>query len=52
MTDNAKWYGEYYFQHDCGKPYERTAEWLLGPGAKQRYMDAKAVVEYMKTFKK
>lgn len=21
-------YGAYYFRHDCGKPYERTSEWL------------------------
>jgi len=27
---------------------ERTADWLVGPGAKQRYMDAKALTDQMK----
>src|SRR5262245_35762684 len=26
----------------------RTAEYLIGPGAKQRYLDAKALTDYMK----
>ena len=28
---------------------ERTGEWLVGPGSKQRYMDAQAVTNAMKT---
>src|SRR4029079_874006 len=28
---------------------ERTAEWLVGPGSKQRYMDAKALTDKMKS---
>src|SRR5690349_2777762 len=27
---------------------QRTAEWLIGPGSKQRYLDAKALVDQMK----
>lgn len=27
-TSDPDRFGEYYFQHDCGKPYERTPEWL------------------------
>lgn len=27
----------------------RTADWLVGPGAKQRYLDAKALVDHMKS---
>ena len=28
---------------------ERTADWLIGPGSKQRYLDAKTLVDQMKT---
>src|SRR5438105_12835751 len=28
---------------------ERTADWLVGPGAKQRYLDAKTLTDKMKS---
>src|SRR4051812_19894753 len=28
---------------------ERTADWLVGPGSKQRYMDAKTLTDKMKS---
>jgi SAM-dependent methyltransferase len=27
-SDDAKFYDEYYFKHGCGRPYERSPEWL------------------------
>ncbi len=28
VKNSADRFDAYYYQHDCGKPYERTAEWL------------------------
>jgi hypothetical protein len=27
-NDDRKFYGEYYFRHGCGRPYERSPEWI------------------------
>ena len=43
-------FGEYYYSHDCGIPYERTEHWLTNRLRKNRSFskpDVSYLFEYM-----